>query len=81
VQHSPSGLVFSGVNTSLGGTQATYYVWAIQEKEFDSTAALFHAPLTNLVLGAVLEQLEPGPHPVRIEVVLVQCMRYHHSES
>jgi Prokaryotic E2 family D len=42
------GLVFAGVNTSLGGTQATYYVWAIQEEEFDPTAALFQVPLTNV---------------------------------
>ena len=42
------GLVFAGVNTSLGGTQATYYVWAIQEAEFDPAATLYHAPLTNV---------------------------------
>lgn len=37
--------------------------------------------ISNLVLGAFLEQLDPGPHPVGIEAVLVQCMRCHHSES
>ncbi len=42
------GLVFAGVNAASTGTQATYYVWAIQEEEFDPTATLFHAPLTNV---------------------------------
>jgi hypothetical protein len=28
--------------------------------------------ISNLVLGAALEQLDPGPHPVGVEVVLVQ---------
>jgi hypothetical protein len=37
--------------------------------------------ISNLVLGAVLEQLDPGPHSMGVEVVLVQCMRCHHSES
>ena len=42
------GLVFAGVNAVTGGTQATYYAWAIREEEFDPTATLFHAPLTNV---------------------------------
>ena len=37
--------------------------------------------ISNLVLGAVLEQLDPGPHPLGMEVVLVQCMRCNHSET
>ena len=37
--------------------------------------------ISNLVLGAALEQLDPEPHPVGIEVVLVQCMPCNHSES
>jgi hypothetical protein len=37
--------------------------------------------ITNLVLGAVLEQLDQGPHPVGVEAAIVQCMRCHHSES
>jgi hypothetical protein len=37
--------------------------------------------ISNLVLGAALEQLDPGPHPVGVEVVLVQCMRCIHSET
>jgi hypothetical protein len=37
--------------------------------------------ISNLVLGAAVEQLDPGPHPLGIEVVLVQCMPCHHSES
>jgi hypothetical protein len=37
--------------------------------------------ISNLVLGAALEQLDPGPHPVGVEVVLVQCMRSIHSET
>lgn len=36
--------------------------------------------ISNLVLGAALEQLDPGPHPVGVEVVLVQCMRCDHSK-
>lgn len=37
--------------------------------------------ISNLVLSAALEQLDPGPHPVGVEVVLVQCMPCNHSES
>jgi hypothetical protein len=37
--------------------------------------------ISNLVLGAALEQLDPGPHSVGVEVVLVQCMRCIHSET
>jgi hypothetical protein len=37
--------------------------------------------ISNLVLGAALEQLDPGPHPVGVEVVLVQCMRCSHNET
>lgn len=37
--------------------------------------------ISHLVLGAALEQLDPGPHPLGVEVVLVQCMNSHHSES
>jgi hypothetical protein len=37
--------------------------------------------ISNLVLRAALEQLEPEPHPVGVEVVLVQCMPCHHNES
>ncbi len=37
--------------------------------------------ISHLVLGAALEQLDPGPHPVGVEVVLVQCMRCYHCES
>jgi GAF domain len=37
--------------------------------------------ISNLVLGAALEQLDPGPHPVGVEIVLVQCMRCIHSET
>ncbi len=37
--------------------------------------------ISNLVLGAALEQLDPGPHPVGVEVVLVQCMSCDHSET
>ena len=37
--------------------------------------------ISNLVLGAALEQLDPGPQPMGVEVVLVQCMRCQQSES
>jgi len=37
--------------------------------------------ISHLVLGAALEQLDPGPHPVGVEVVLVQGMRCIHSET
>jgi hypothetical protein len=37
--------------------------------------------ISNLVLGALLDQLDPGPHPAGIEVVLVQCMPCNDSES
>lgn len=37
--------------------------------------------ISNLVLGAALEQLDPGPHPIGVEVVLVQCMRCLHNET
>lgn len=37
--------------------------------------------ISNLVLGAALEQLDPGPHPLGVEVVLVQCMRCIHNET
>lgn len=37
--------------------------------------------ISNLVLGAVLEQLDPEPHPVGVEVVLVQCMRCNQNET
>lgn len=37
--------------------------------------------ISNLVLCAALEQLDPEPHPVGVEVVLVQCMPCHHNES
>lgn len=37
--------------------------------------------ISNLVLSAALEQLDPGPHTVGVEVVLVQCLRCNHSES
>jgi hypothetical protein len=36
--------------------------------------------ISNLVLGALLDHLDPGPHPVGIEVVLVQCMPCNDSE-
>jgi len=37
--------------------------------------------ISHLVLGAALEQLDPGPHPVGVEVVLVQGMRCNYGES
>jgi GAF domain-containing protein len=37
--------------------------------------------ITNLVLGAALEQLDPEPHSVGVEVVLVQCLRCHQIET
>jgi hypothetical protein len=37
--------------------------------------------ISNLVLRVALEQLDPGPHPAGVEVVLVQCMRSNHTES
>jgi len=37
--------------------------------------------ISHLALGAALEQLDPGPHSVGVEVVLVQCMRCTHSET
>jgi hypothetical protein len=37
--------------------------------------------ISNLVLRAALEQLDPEPHPVGVEVVLVQCMPCNNSES
>ena len=37
--------------------------------------------ISHLVLGALLDQLDPGPHPVGIEAVFVQCMPCNHGES
>lgn len=37
--------------------------------------------ISNLVLCAALEQLDPEPHSVGVEVVLVQCMPCNNSES
>ena len=37
--------------------------------------------ISHLILGAAVEQLDPGPHPVGVEVVLVQCMPCVHSET
>jgi len=45
-----------------------------------TTLSLRFWVVSNLVLGAALEQLDPGPQPVGMEVVLVQCMRCNHSE-
>jgi hypothetical protein len=65
---APTGIRLEVYERALQGHAAT-------------TLSLRFWVITNLVLGAALEQLDPGPHPVGVEVVLVQCMRCQHSES
>jgi hypothetical protein len=37
--------------------------------------------ICDLVLGAALEQLDPGPQTIGIKVILVQCMRSNHDDG
>jgi GAF domain len=74
---------------SLNGLNATAAPDGIPLEVYErATRAYATTPLSlrfwvisNLVLGAALEQLDPRPHPVGVEVVLVQCMRCSHSET
>jgi hypothetical protein len=75
--------------SSLNGLNATATMTAIPLEVYER-ALHAHATtpqslrfwvISNLVLGAALEQLDPGSHPMGVEIILVQCMRCQHSET
>jgi len=75
--------------SSLNGLNATATMTAIPLEVYER-ALHAHATtplslrfwvISNLVLGAALEQLDPGSHPMGVEIVLVQCMPCNHGET
>ncbi len=78
----PDASSLNGLNTpeAPNGIALDVYEQVLRTHTATPLSLRFWA-ISNLVLGAALEQLDPGPHPVGVEVVLVQCMRCDHNES
>jgi GAF domain len=78
----PDASFLNGLNTPEAPTGIALDVYERALRAYTTTPlSLRFWVISHLVLGAALEQLDPGPHPVGIEVVIVQCMRCSHSES
>jgi len=78
----PNASSFNGLNATEAPTSIPLEVYErVLRAHATTPLSLRFWAISNLVLGAALEQLDPGPHPVGVEVVLVQCMRCTHSET
>jgi len=78
----PDASSFNGLNATEAPTGIPLEVYErVLRAHATTPLSLRFWAISNLVLGAALEQLDPGPHPVGVEVVLVQCMGCTHSET
>jgi hypothetical protein len=79
-QHDASSL--NGIKATEAPTGIPLEVYERVLRAYGTTPlSLRFWTISHLALGAALEQLDSGSHSVGVEVVLVQCMRYTHSES